>query len=101
MYLTTNFFEKRKLGWSEMSHKIKSGATVGYCFNGTAYSVKDTEEVRKIVYETVYKSLIKHKQSFNKLVEILDSAQIELSGAGNDVLQVLAEALVESPVKTK
>ena len=70
LYLTTNFFDQRQKGWSELTPSIKKGTTVGYVFNGTAYSIEDREMVRNITYDTVYRSIIKGKQTFRKLQEI-------------------------------
>ena len=94
MYLTTNFFDQRRIGWSELTHKVKLGTTVGYCFNGTAYSIEDKDAVQNIVYKTVYKQIIKDKHIFKRLQDIVKLSSVELSGADLDVLKVLAETLL-------
>jgi hypothetical protein len=96
-YLTSHFFDQRKCGWSELSPTVKQGKTVGYCFNGTAYSIQDKESIRTIVYQTVYKSIVKDKRAFKRLQEIFNNCvTVELTGADDEVLRVLAETLLES-----
>lgn len=99
IYLTTHFFDQRKKGWSEITHTTKLGQTVGYCFNGIAYGTSDIDSVRLIVYKTVYKGIIKDKSAFKRLREIIQEAEVELSGADVDVLRVIAETLLSSNEK--
>lgn len=73
MYITSLFFDRRKEGWSNINISKKIGKVVGYCFNGTLYNKEDIENVNKIVYHTVYLSIISKKKEFVDLIEQINS----------------------------
>lgn len=97
IYLTANFFNQRSKGWSELTFKSKSGKAIGYCFNGTTYSIDDQEAISKIVYKTIYWNLIKDSPVLKRIENLLDQGfTIELSGVENEFLEIIRETFSRS-----
>jgi len=92
-YITTRFFTLRAEGWASPEHIVKEGKTVGYCFNGVAYSIKDIKVVEEIVYNTIYRKLIQTKPVLNKLIVLSQSSDLDLWSIREEPLKVILEIL--------
>ena len=93
-YLTSKFFERRKIGWNDINITKKSGTVVGYCFNGIIYNINEQEEVKKVVYHTIYLSIVSKKPDFVDLTKfLLSGTGIRLISDNEYFLEAFSEAL--------
>lgn len=98
LFLTTKFYDRRGEGWA--SAEIKKKVTnekdiVGYCINGDVYCAKDKDNVYKVFYGIVYKSLVEKSEAFVKLVSILkDGVTLNLIGGNEDFLKYFKDVLL-------
>lgn len=88
LFLTTKFYDNRVDGWSSNVIKKKvnnDNDIVGYCINGDVYCAKDKDNVYKVFYGIVYKSLVEKSEPFNKLLSMLkDGITLNLIGEDKD-----------------
>jgi len=91
LYLTTKFFERRKVGWSSDNLEKKDGEVMAYCIDGDVYSLEDNTPAEKIFYGTIYRSLIKDLISYQKLVQkVKDGICLKIRGASRELLDNLS-----------
>lgn len=101
-YLTTHFFQARRRGWSSPEFRPKPGSiTLGYCFNGSAYSPDPSSRIDQVVYGLVYATLIRNNPLFKRLTQICAEADVTLVLSHPDadaILSVLARLLTVTSV---
>lgn len=98
LFLTTKFYDRREEGW--LSNVIKKKVMnendiIGYCINGDVYCAKDKDNVYKIFYGTVYKSLIEKNESFIKLLIMLkDGITLNLISTDKEFIKYFKDVLL-------
>jgi len=96
LYLTTRFYDQRKMGWTSNNLLKKEGEVIGYCLNGDVYSSEDLDQVYNIFYRVVYYSLACKLPAFIKLQDFLkEGICLQLTGADETFLNWLAKVLVQ------
>ena len=95
-YLNTTFFQRREDGWKGFLKLGKPGTVKGFFIDGGVYHVEDEYIVKDIVYKQAYGSLIKGKKCFKKIVNILKTKSIVLSGLDEYYLEALKTVLTEA-----
>lgn len=100
LYLTTKFFDRRKLGWASdsiLSKVTDDNEVMGYCINGNVYCAADKKTAYSIFYQVVYKSLIVKNPAFDRLLSILkDGFCVKFSNADQEFMEQLKTLLLSS-----
>jgi hypothetical protein len=100
LYLTSKFYDRRAEGWTSkniMKKVVNENDVMGYCINGDVYCAEDKDNVYKILYGLVYKSLIKKTESFNKLLSMLkDNIALNLIYSDEEFIKYFKDILLSS-----
>ena len=101
-FLTTKFYDSRKIGLASNKHKIKYGEAIGYNINGDLYSHKDKNLVECIFYNIVYKPQIIDSTQFKQLQKyLMDGIGLFLTDSDTNFLKHIASILVNSTTSEK
>lgn len=93
-YLTMLFFERRKEGWGNANIVKKKGNHIGYCFNGILYNKDEPDEVKRVVYHTIYFSIVSKRQEFIELIKILMAGDaLEINCEDEYFLEAFSESI--------
>lgn len=97
LYLTTKYYDRRKVGWTSKTPKKKWGTVIGFCLNGDIYSPVTQEDLENIFYLKVIIPLIKEKYAYKILKDKLDSGtKLIITGDDKRYLKVLSHALISN-----